>query len=212
MTVPDAALRTFTLHAVRLLGFADDAAVARRFRQPLAEVGEELLDLEALGLVSRSSFAETSGWSLTERGREEGERRLAAYLDASGGRGTVERVHRDFLPLNARFQDAVSRWQIRPLPGAPMARNDHTDHRSDDRVLERLTSVGRRVQPLQRALSGVDPRFDGYAERYAAALERAEHGSPQWVDGVGLDSCHVVWMQLHEDLLATLGLTRGQEG
>jgi hypothetical protein len=28
-------------------------------------------------------------------------------------------------------------------------------------------------------------------------------------DGVGEDSCHLVWIQLHEDLLATLGLERG---
>jgi hypothetical protein len=27
---------------------------------------------------------------------------------------------------------------------------------------------------------------------------------------VGLDSCHVVWMELHEDLLGTLGLPRGE--
>ena len=36
-------------------------------------------------------------------------------------------------------------------------------------------------------------------------------GQNAWVDGVGVDSCHTVWMQLHEDLLATLGLDRGEE-
>ena len=30
-------------------------------------------------------------------------------------------------------------------------------------------------------------------------------------DGGCIDSCHVGWMQLHEDLLATLGLERSQE-
>jgi hypothetical protein len=29
------------------------------------------------------------------------------------------------------------------------------------------------------------------------------------VTEVGGDSCHTVWMELHEDLLATLGLERG---
>jgi hypothetical protein len=28
------------------------------------------------------------------------------------------------------------------------------------------------------------------------------------VTGVGIDSCHSVWMELHEDLLATLGMQR----
>jgi hypothetical protein len=36
-------------------------------------------------------------------------------------------------------------------------------------------------------------------------------GGSRWVDGVGIDSCHLVWMQLHEDLLATLGLNCGHE-
>jgi len=32
----------------------------------------------------------------------------------------------------------------------------------------------------------------------------------RWVDAIGIDSCHTVWFQLHEDLLATLGIPRGQ--
>jgi hypothetical protein len=30
------------------------------------------------------------------------------------------------------------------------------------------------------------------------------------VTGVGIDSCHTVWFELHEDLLATLNIERGQ--
>ena len=52
-------------------------------------------------------------------------------------------------------------------------------------------------------------RFDGYAQRYDAALTRAIRGQHHWVDGIAVDSCHLVWMQLHEDLIATLGLSRG---
>ena len=117
-------------------------------------------------------------------------------------------VHERFLPQNARFQDAVTRWQIRPLPGAPMATNDHTDHRWDDDVLEVLGSVGRRLDRLETDLTAVLPRFGGYGRRYGRALDGALRGEDRWVDGVGIDSCHVVWMQLHEDLLATLGVDR----
>jgi hypothetical protein len=28
------------------------------------------------------------------------------------------------------------------------------------------------------------------------------------VAGTGIDSCHVVWMELHEDLISTLGIQR----
>jgi len=204
---------TLTLHAVRLLGFAELRRVANRFAQDVEQTHERLLDVEALGWVDRSAFAGEEGWSLTARGRAEGERRLAAELDVTGARGVVSGVHDRFLPLNARFQDAVTRWQVRRAPGGTFTDNDHTDHRWDDRVLEDLRSVGRRLGPLEAELTEVLARFAGYAHRYDAALEHAlAGGGARWVDAIGLDSCHVVWMQLHEDLLATLGLERGSEG
>ena len=36
-------------------------------------------------------------------------------------------------------------------------------------------------------------------------------GQKAWVDGHDRDSCHTVWIQFHEDLLATLGLPRGSD-
>lgn len=103
----------------------------------------------------------------------------------------------------------MTRWQVRPLPGEPLAANDHADARWDDRVLDDLRSVGRALAPLAAGLAAVLARFDGYDARFHAALARADRGEGRWVDGVGIDSCHAVWMQLHEDLLATLGLERG---
>lgn len=202
---------TLTLHGVRLLGFAEAQQVAARFGLDRDEVGELLLDLEAYGWVSRSEFAGRAGWSLTDRGRVENERRLAGELRDAGSRFRVVEAHHRFLPLNARFQEAVTRWQVRPLPGDPMAANDHTDFQWDDRVIETLRSLGRRLTPLNADLVDVLPRFDGYAERYNAAVARVVRGESRWVDGLGIDSCHVVWMQLHEDLLASLGLDRSEE-
>lgn len=201
---------SLTLHAVRLLGFGGTRRVASRFSLEPAEVEETLLDFEALGWVSRSAFAGSQGWSLTDRGRAENERLLAAELGAAELRTVVE-VHSRFLPLNARFQEAVTRWQVRPLPGDPMAVNDHSDFRWDDRVFESLRSVGRGLRPLEVELARILARFSGYAERYDAALARVTHGGTGWVDGLGVDSCHAVWMQLHEDLLASLGLDRAAE-
>ena len=62
---------------------------------------------------------------------------------------------------------------------------------------------------LAFALSLALPRFAGSSERYAAALDRAARGEHAWVAQPKIDSCHTVWMELHEDLLATLGLDRG---
>jgi hypothetical protein len=47
--------------------------------------------------------------------------------------------------------------------------------------------------------------------RFALALGEAQHGDHRWVHSIELDSCHTVWFQLHEDLLATFGVQRGAE-
>lgn len=54
-------------------------------------------------------------------------------------------------------------------------------------------------------------RFRGYDARFAAALARARAGESAWVDRSDVDSCHRVWFELHEDLIATLGLDRYAE-
>ena len=46
------------------------------------------------------------------------------------------------------------------------------------------------------------PRVLGFA---SAARVAARYG----LDAPEADSCHTVWIQLHEDLLATLGVPRG---
>lgn len=199
------------LHAVRILGMADDRQVARRFALDPDEVSELLLDFEACGWVSQTRFADTGGWSLTESGRAHNERQLRAELDECGARPVVVEAHAAFVPLNARFLDAVTRWQVRPVPGDDMAANDHHDVRWDDRVIDDLGSAGRALTRLADPLASALARFDGYGDRYAAAAAKVHRGEHRWVDSLGMDSCHVVWMQLHEDLVATLGISRGAE-
>ncbi|HYN68401.1 MAG TPA: transcriptional regulator [Ornithinibacter sp.] len=197
------------LHAVRVSGMTDAAGIARRtgLGRDLAE--ELLLDDEALGWVRRVAFADLAGWSLTDAGRLEGERLLEEELDRTGARRAVEDAHDTFARLNERFLSTVTRWQIRPQPGDRLAANEHDDPVWDGRVLDELASYRRRLGPLCSPLRGALDRFAGYDDRYAAALARAEAGQLTWVDGAGVDSCHTVWIQLHEDLLATLGLDRG---
>jgi hypothetical protein len=199
------------LHAVRLLGFADTPAVAARFGLAEDDVAVLLEDHRALGHVAWTVFGDSAGWSLTDRGRLVGERLLAEELAATGRRDLVHRQYLDFLDSNAEVLRAVTDWQIRPAVGRPFAENDHQDLRWDARVLQRLAIVGDRLAPLSAAIGGVLPRLDGYAARYSAALARARAGDRVWVDGLGIDSCHTVWFQLHEDLLATLGIPRGRE-
>ena len=80
----ESALDLLVLHAVRIVGFADTPAIARRFGVDPAETDELLRDAEAYGWVQHAAFADLSGWSLTERGRTQDERLLAAELARVG--------------------------------------------------------------------------------------------------------------------------------
>jgi hypothetical protein len=45
----------------------------------------------------------------------------------------------------------------------------------------------------------------------AHALERTRAGDADWFTKPTIDSYHTVWFELHENLLATLGIERGTE-
>jgi hypothetical protein len=201
-----------TLHAVRLKGLADDTEVASRFDLDRSESGELLLDYEAYGWVTRSDFAGTAGWSMTTAGRQEDERRLAEELQATGTLTAVHDAYREFLPVNTRLLKACTDWQLRPTRNDPLAPNDHSDIRWDQQVLAELATVGDELDRLGVALGTRLERFQGYERRFHQALTRALNGDPAWVTRPRADSCHTVWMELHEDLLASLGVDRGSEG
>ncbi len=92
-----------------------------------------------------------------------------------------------------------------------MAFNDHADWRWDERVLRTLASLDGSFRRLCNQLSACLARFDGYADLYSSARDKADTGQRAWVDASDRVSCHMVWMQFHEDLLATLGIPRGSE-
>ena len=197
------------LHAVRVLGMTGAGAAAERYGLDAAETGELLLDFEARGWVAQVRSSAPGVWSLTEAGRGEDERRLAEELRDAGAREQVAAAYRDFDALNDRFLRACTDWQIRPSPWDALARNEHDDWHWDEAVLDELSRLGRYLVPVEHALAARLRRFDGYVDRYLRALRTAETGDLTWVDGVGVDSCHRVWFELHEDLLATLGIERG---
>ncbi|MGC3021891.1 MULTISPECIES: transcriptional regulator [unclassified Brevibacterium] len=199
------------LHAVRLVGFADSEAVAERAGTSHADALRQLSVAEHAGWVQHVAFADLDGWSLTDFGKAENERQLAAERVSADPDGVVASTYRVFLPLNARLLRAVTDWQIKPTETHQFAPNDHFDRAWDGRVLEELTALGTELAPLIENLSAVLARFDGYVARYELALRRAMSGELDWIDKTDIDSCHRVWFQLHEDLVATLCIDRRNE-
>jgi hypothetical protein len=204
---PDPTAELRTLHTVRLLGFAETADVADRTGLDAVRVREQLLDLEALGRVTRPGGTGSSGWAVTDAGRAHDDHLLAAELAATPGAADALRAaYAELLPLDARLRHACTDWQLRPTDGDPFAANDHTDTTWDATLLVELVSIRRSLRPLAAWLTATLPRFDGYADRFTEALDRALGGDPAWVTGAGVDSCHAVWSELHDDLVTTLGL------
>jgi hypothetical protein len=197
------------LHSVRIQGMADDDAVALRFGLDEADTREILLDDEAYGWVRQAAFGGTAGWSMTDRGRAEDDRRLAEELADAGARPVVAQAHEAFGPLNARLLQACTDWQLRPEDGDRLASNTHTDPEWDAAVLAELDTLDAELAPLVTELTSALARFEGYDARFAAALGKARAGLGEWVAGTGMGSCHAVWMELHEDLISTLGIERG---
>lgn len=204
----DSPRNLLALHAVRIIGFGDPATITRRFGLDCADVNELLLDAPAHGWTSYSTFDGTGGWSLTERGRAENERQLAGELARTGRAEEVRDAYSEFLPLNAVLLRACTDWQLKPVPGDRLAPNDHTDPTWDSCVLDALVRIEEALAPLNDRLANLLTRFSGYSARFSTALTRARAGEHAWVDRTDIDSCHRVWFELHEDLIATLGIDR----
>lgn len=131
--------------------------------------------------------------------------RYAAVRSDAEIQALVER----FETTNRQFLATMSSWQQIEVGGRKVA-NDHTDPEYDGKVLDRIDKLVTRLHPLLDALAGHDPRFAGYPERFAAALQQIDAGQVDYVSSPTLDSVHTVWFEFHEDLLRTLGRERAE--
>jgi hypothetical protein len=118
------------------------------------------------------------------------------------------RAYEAFRSMNREVLQVCTDWQVRQ-GGAP---NDHSDAAYDWSVIDRLEALDDRAGPLVRRLANADSRFGEYRERLRAARQRVVDGERDWLTSPRVDSYHTVWMELHEDLLAALGLERQAEG
>ena len=201
--------RLLVLHAVRLKGFADAAAVTASTALDAALVDRELQALQDSGLALYRD-GRLTGFALTTAGRAEHATLLAKELADAGVKGTVAKGYAKFLGVNAKLLEACTVWQMRDVDGAQVP-NDHTDADHDAKAIALLRDVNAVAQPVCAALAGALDRFTHYGPRLASAAAKVTAGELDWFTKPLIDSFHTVWFELHEDLLATLGIERGNE-
>lgn len=196
-------------HVLRVKGFCDTPEVAATAGVDEGLAAGVLRSGVAAGEVLRRD-GPRPGWSLTPAGRAAHGERLAAELEAAGARDVVDDAYRRFLALNEELLAVCTDWQLRTIDGRQVP-NDHTDAAHDAAVIGRLITIHDRVRPVIVDLREALERFTRYGTALRSALERLTEGDHAWFTSPTIPSYHTVWFELHEDLLATLGIERGSE-
>jgi hypothetical protein len=195
--------RLGVLHTLRLSGFVAADVVAERIGADASAVHQLLEEARSDGYVIERS-GRISGWILTPDGRAAHGRMLADELAERGCRAEVEAANDAFLALNEPFKQICTRWQLRP-DGTP---NDHRDASYDAEVVADLARLHPQAVAVTDDLAAVLPRFARYRHDFTAALDRLQSGDQRALAAPLSRSYHDHWMELHQDLLSTLGRER----
>ncbi|MCE0761958.1 MarR family transcriptional regulator [Pseudonocardia kujensis] len=196
--------RFLVVHTLRVKGLASAEHLAEITGCPdLVPVLEELT---AEGLVKLRT-GRVGGYTLTKEGRAAHPDLVAAAV-TEGERAGVARTYEAFIPVNGRFKEVCTRWQMRPGPDGAQQSNDHSDAAYDATVIEELGAVHEDAVRALAPAADASARFGRYVDRFTAALERVRAGEQAAFARPMSHSYHDVWMELHEDLLLTLGRVR----
>lgn len=193
------------LHMLRLGAFVPADKLAERIGLDAGTVRAVLAAARDEGLAKERS-GRISGWMLTPAGKAADAGLLASELEAAGARAGIERLYTRFIPVNETFKQVCTRWQMRDMDA--QVPNDHADAEYDAAVIAELGEVHRAALPLCHDLAGVLARFGRYSREFEAAWQRVSAGDRKAFAAPMSGSYHDLWMELHQDLLTTLGRDR----
>lgn len=208
----DSPLELLASLALRLKGFGEVGDVATVHGLDRDEVGGVLAEMAERGKCMAREVDGVLKYILTPTGREEGQAALAAELDATGERERVQGAYEQFLQLNGQMLQLCTDWQVRSDQGDEQILNDHSDDDYDQEVMARLVDLDGELRKVLAPLRAALSRYDGYPGRFQDALDRLLSGDLDYFTKPIIASYHTVWFELHEDLLATLGIDRAAEG
>ncbi|SNS96673.1 hypothetical protein [Rhodococcoides kyotonense] len=189
------------LHSIRIKGLATDPVLAE-----MVGIGPDELQLRLQPLVDDHLVVRKEGRMSGSMLSPVGKERHAELLASEQAGPAVEAFYEAFLPLNGRFKQVCSAWQMRD-EATP---NDHADIEYDARVVDDLAVVHADIAEALKPLGAEDPRMSLYAPRLTAALNRIRAGDRGAFARPMNDSYHDIWMELHQDLLFVLRRERGE--
>ncbi len=200
------------LHVLRVRGVTPTAEIAEVTGIDLDAVAALMDDHRAHDFVILREGS-LAGWALTRFGRDEDAQLARHEVEVAHANSAIDAAYHEFLKLNPLLLRLCTDWQLLPPAdnSTPPELNRHDDPAYDAEVLTRLAKVDSAAQPICTALGDALARFGNYGPRLAAARARVEAGEHDWMTKPMMDSYHSVWFELHEDLLATLGIERGSE-
>ena len=199
------------LHGLRLKGMAPADRVAELYGLDEAELTTLYeAEQEAGHLTYREG--RVTGWMLSKEGRAAGQALVEAELAAVGLDSVVRDAYHRFHEQNQDMLALCTDWQMKPGPdGGDPGLNDHDDPDYDASVVARLAAHHEKVSPVLVDLAGAFDRMGNYDARFRDALAKVQGGEIEFFTKPIIDSYHTVWFELHEDLMATLGIERAAE-
>jgi hypothetical protein len=180
------------LHAIWTRGFATAEQIAVSTALPKSDVEALVAAAKASGFVKQRS-GKVTGANLTPAGKARlvllaGETLTSQHLNV------IAAAYDSFVAPNQEFKALVVSWQNAP---------DLTE------TLTGLESVHCKVAEVVERAADVHPRFRTYLPRLERALGAFRAGDTHALARPMSESYHDVWMELHEDMLKTMGRTRG---
>ncbi len=161
--------------------------------------GELLASLEKAGMVESSSgLCWLSGHGKTLL-------RSSIQDTFKGLREIIElEVWPEFSKLDVELKRTCTMWQLKPDGN----QNPHDDPEYDFQVLEKLQDIHEHLLHLINGKETIQENCSGLLADMDIAMERIGNGDFDFVVGLGVNSYHSLWRELHEHLLNALGLER----
>lgn len=192
------------LHSLRVKGLAKPEVLRGLSGIPVDTLESVCQSLADQGFVMIRGGA-MPGYMLTPAGKAEAERLLKQDEATEEARDALVAFDERFLPFNTDFKKICHRWQMKGDDEA----NDHTDAEYDAAVIAELAAFHTSFQPELATVGEALPRFSRYEGRLADALQRVQDGDAGAFARPLYDSYHDIWMELHNDVVLSIGRERG---